>query len=227
MGVIGYIRVSTEEQSREGVSLDMQRAKITTYCDLHDLELVEIVEDAGISGKTISARPGIQHVLDMVRRKKITGIVIYKLDRLARNAREALEIAELLQKKGCELHSITETLNTGSASGRMFYGILATMAQWERETIAERTCAALSRKRERGEKTGGDCPFGYTVTEDGHLIENPVEQAHLRRIHELHREGYSIRDIVAALKEEGITTRKGSPWGKTMIHRVLQRVKAA
>lgn len=226
MKACGYIRVSTEEQSREGVSLDMQRAKIIAYCDLHDLELVHILGDEGISGKTVKGRPGIRTVLELVRTRKVQALVIYKIDRLARNAREALEIAELLRRYGAELHSITEKLDTASASGRLFYSILSAMAQWERETIAERTTAALQRLREKGMKTGGDCPYGFQVIE-GRLGEHPGEQAVIRRILELKDQGHSSREIAEALTREGRFTRAGTPWTHTQVLRVLKRLRKA
>lgn len=222
MKAVGYIRVSTEEQSREGVSLDMQRAKIKAYCELHDLDLIDILADEGLSGKSIGGRPGIQVGLEMVRGRKVKALVVYKLDRLARNAREALEIAELLQKQGAELHSITEKIDTASAAGRLFYSILSAMAQWERETIAERTAAALQRKKEKGEKTGGECPYGHDVV-DGKLIPRTDEQAVIRRIRELHGEGFSTREIALALTREGVKTRKGTDWSHTLVQRVLRR----
>lgn len=222
MKTIGYTRVSTTQQSREGISLDMQRKKIESYCDLHDLTLVDIQVDEALSGKSIAGRPGIQKVLDLVKKRRVRAVVIYKLDRLARNAREALEIAELLQKNGAELHSITEKIDTASAAGRLFYGILSAMAQWERETIAERTAAALERKRQRGEKTGGDCPYGFRSV-NGKLIAHPGEQRVIARMRELKGQGYSSREIAAALTREGRFTRKGTPWTHTGILRILRR----
>jgi len=86
-----------------------------------------------------SAAEQNHRVLDMVKGGKVDNVVILKLDRLARNVKEAVEVADLLQKKGVALHSISEKLDTGSASGRLFYNILSAMGQWEREVIAERT----------------------------------------------------------------------------------------
>jgi site-specific DNA recombinase len=120
MKAVGYVRVSTEEQARGGVSLDMQRAKIRAYAALEDMELVEILADEGISGCSIKIRPGIQQVLQMVREKRIDAVIIYKLDRLARNTVEALEISRLMDRKNIGLHSITEKLDTRSAMGRFF-----------------------------------------------------------------------------------------------------------
>ncbi len=222
MKVCAYVRVSTEEQSREGVSLDMQRSKVRQYAALHDMELTTTEADEGISAKSIKGRPGIQTVLELVRKKEISGLIVYKLDRLARNAREALEIADLLQKHGCELHSITERIDTSSAAGRLFYAILSAMAQWERETIAERTCAALARKRERGEKTGGDCPYGYEET-DGKLIPRADEQRVVQRISALKDRGYSSREIAETLNAEGTKPRRGKRWSHTQILRIIRK----
>jgi site-specific DNA recombinase len=139
---IGYVPVSTLNQAEEGVSLEAQRRKIEAYCDLHDLNLSEIIEDAGISGKTVNGRPGIQMVIDKVKSRKVDNVVVFKLDRLARNLKEACEISELMQKKGVALHSISEKIDTGSATGKLFYHILSAMNQWEREVISERTVTA-------------------------------------------------------------------------------------
>lgn len=117
---IGYIRVSTTEQAQEGVSLDVQTHKVRQYADLHDLEITEIVSDSGISGKSIKARPGIQKVLETIRKKEVDAVIVYKLDRLARNTIETLEMAELMKKAGVALHSISEALNTETSTGLFF-----------------------------------------------------------------------------------------------------------
>src|SRR4030043_766794 len=96
---IGYIRVSTEDQAREGVSLDNQKSKITAYCQLKDLNLIEVIEDAGISAKNLK-RPGVQKVINMARKKQINAVVVYKLDRVFRSTVEALETTKLFDKCG-------------------------------------------------------------------------------------------------------------------------------
>ncbi len=120
MKTLGYIRVSTEEQAKHGISLDMQRSKIVAYADLEDMDLVEIVADQGISGCNIKGRPGIQQVLEMVKSRQVKAVIVYKLDRLARNTIEALQVAKLMDRNGVALHSITERLDTKSAMGRFF-----------------------------------------------------------------------------------------------------------
>ena len=154
MSAIGYVRVSTEDQAKEGVSLDNQKSKIEAYCQLKDLELSEIVEDAGISAKNLK-RPGVQKVLRMARKKKIDAIVVYKLDRIFRSTVDALETTKMFDKWGVSFHSIEETLDTQSAMGRFFFTLTAALAEMERRIIGERTKAALAHKRAKRESTGG------------------------------------------------------------------------
>lgn len=213
--------MSTEEQSREGVSLEMQAAKIRAYCMLNDLELTGIVEDAGISGKSIKGRPGVQSVLDMVRTRIVDALIIYKLDSLARNTAECLEISKLMDKSMCALHSITEKLDTSNALGRLFFTLTAALAEMERGLISERTTAALAQKRAKGEKTGGDCPYGYTAIE-GRLVPSIEEQRAISRIRSLRAEGCSLRGIVAVLQSERYRTRKGTLFSKTQVGRILR-----
>ena len=175
MTTIGYVRVSTEDQAKEGVSLDNQKSKIEAYCQLKDLELSEIVEDAGISAKNLK-RPGVQKVLRMARKKQVDAIVVYKLDRIFRSTVDALETTKMFDKWGVSFHSIEETLDTQSAMGRFFFTLTAALAEMERRIIGERTKAALSHKRSRNEKTGGNVPYGYDLTPAGILIENDIER---------------------------------------------------
>lgn len=236
MRAAGYIRVSTEEQSREGVSLEMQITKIRQYCELNELELVGIYGDPGISGKSIKARPGIQAVLEMVDRKRIDHVVVYKLDRLARNTIETLEMVERMDKKSVSLHSISEKLDTQSAIGRFVVRTLASLAEMERDQVSERTTGALQSKRARGEKTGGDCPFGYDfqeVTRPGTdkplkvLVENPEEQEIVARIRNLKAKGHSFRAIAAEQNSDGLVTKQGKTWTHRQIARVYEYAKAA
>ncbi len=217
----GYIRVSTEEQSREGVSLEMQAAKIRQYAELNDLALVEIIKDAGISGKSIKARPGIQNVLDMVKGRKVEAVICYKLDRLARNTIECLEMAKVMDRAGVALHSISEKLDTQSALGRFFFTLIASLAEMERGIISERTAAALQQKRRNGEKTGGCVPYGYLV-QDGLLIPNPKESRVIERMRQLRTEGYSYQGVAEKLAEDRVYNRKGRKFAETQIIRILK-----
>ena len=152
MRVIGYVRVSTEEQGKEGVSLALQEAKIKEYCRLYELDLARIESDPGFSAKTLD-RPGIKSALDDLRRTKTVrkadthsfdGIVIYKLDRLTRSISNWDQLIQEFfnEKAGKRLFSVSDQIDTRTANGRMFLNLIMTIAQWEREIIAERTAEA-------------------------------------------------------------------------------------
>lgn len=222
MKTVGYVRVSTEEQAKHGISLDMQRSKIGAYAALEDMDLIEIVADEGISGCNIKGRPGIQQVLEMVKSKQVKAVVVYKLDRLARNTIEALQVAKLLDRNGVALHSITEKLDTKSAMGRFFFTLMASIAEMERGIIAERICAAMSRKREKGEALNNNPPYGFRIVQDK-LIPHSGERRIIMRIHELYAERQTIYRIVQVLSREGLFNRKGKPFGKTQVHNIIQQ----
>ncbi len=222
---IGYIRVSTEEQAREGISLDMQKSKIKAYAALEDMELVDIVEDAGISGCSIRNRPGVQRVLQMIRDRRIDAVVLFKLDRLARNTSETLSIATLCEGHGVSLHSITEKLDTKSAIGKFFFTLLASLAEMERALIGERIKAVMDLKKERNEVRGHP-PYGFMAI-DGKLVPDLEEQEIIQRILDLHARRLSIYQIVEVLEREGRVNRKGKPMAKTQVHSIIQQRKAA
>ena len=219
---VGYIRVSTEEQAREGVSLEMQVAKIRQYCELNDLALSGIYGDPGVSGKHAANRPGLQAVLSLVAKKRIQHVVIYKLDRLARNTVETLQMVEALDKKGVGLHSISEKLDTQSSIGRFVVRTLASLAEMERDQISERTSAALSQKRSKGERTNYQAPFGFRH-ENGMLIQDANEQEILSNVATLKSEGHTVRAIVQFLAENGYTNRKGNPFGVSETWRMIKK----
>jgi DNA invertase Pin-like site-specific DNA recombinase len=208
MKAIGYIRVSTEDQAREGVSLDNQKTKIRAYCELKEMELVGIIEDAGISAKNLN-RPGVQRVLDMARRKEVDAVIVYKLDRMFRSTVDALETTKLFAKWGVSFHSIHETLDTQSAMGKFFFTLIAALAEMERGIIGERTRAALKHKRAKNEKTGRDVPFGFDLSPTGFLAPNLAEQRAICLISDLRLKGYALRAICRELEREGYKTKSG------------------
>lgn len=220
---VGYVRVSTIGQAEDGCSLALQRDKIQAYASLNDLVLADIIEDAGLSGKTIRNRAGIQQVLQMVESRKVDSVIIYKLDRMARNLREACQIAEMLNQHNCELHSITEKIDTTTASGRLFYHLISAMATWEAETIAERTSQALQGKVARGERVGS-IPFGFKVNADGvHLEPDGAEQKIVDRIKWCDAREYSATKIAKILNREVIPTKHNGKWHARQVLDILRR----
>lgn len=221
MTAIGYIRVSTEDQAREGISLDLQVSKIRDYCRLNELGLAGIYGDPGVSGKSADVRPGLQAILYLVRQRRIAHVVVYKLDRLARNTIECLEMAEEMAGLDVALHSITEKLDTKSAIGRFFFTLMASLAEMERHLIGERTLAALARKRENGGRVGRYARLGYRL--DGDQVEpDPIERRAICRALDLRGDGLTYREISTVLFEEGCRSRNGNRYSPSVIGKMLR-----
>lgn len=209
---IGYIRVSTQEQAESGLSLSYQGAKIRSYCEALDIELLDVVADAGFSAKSMN-RPAMQDIIKMIERKEVDAVVILKLDRLTRSVKDLGFITELINKTGVALVSVQDSINTSTAAGRLVLNVLGSVAQWERESNGERVKAAMSVKKSAGQRVG-DVPYGFDLADDGAtLVENPNEQKALELIRELRAKGLSFRKIASELESRGIETKKGrSTW---------------
>jgi site-specific DNA recombinase len=184
MKAIGYIRVSTEDQAREGISLGNQESKIRAYADLHDLELVDVIRDEGISGKSLE-RPGFERLQGILDEGKAQAVIVYKLDRLSRKTIDILNTLEAWEKREIVFHSITDNIDTKTAAGKFLLTILSALAQMERDLIAERTIDALSFKKKNGEWCGR-VPFGFTV-QGTRLVENPEEIETIQKIKRAYR----------------------------------------
>ena len=216
---IGYIRVSTEGQAQDGVSLDAQRAKIAAWCELNDYTLAAVHVDAGISGKSADNRPGLQAALAECR--KGAALVVYSLSRLARSTRDTIEISERLNKIGGDLVSLSEKIDTTTAAGKMVFRMLAVLAEFERDQISERTASAMQFKKAKGERVGS-VPYGYFLDGDNTtLIENPAEQDVIRQARELQAAGLSLRKIAAELNRRGLNARNGGIFQATQIARLV------
>jgi site-specific DNA recombinase len=220
---IGYVRVSTEAQAAEGVSLDAQRAKVAAYCGLHGLRLVRTYADEGLSAKRADNRPGLQQAIDHACGFK-QALVVYSLSRVARSTRDAIDIAERLAQSGADLVSITEKIDTTTPMGRFFFTTIAALAQLERDQISERTCMALAHKRSRSERISGILPYGYRLADDGvALVAAPAEQNVIKRIIRLRREGMSTREIGRKLTLLGLRPRQGWHWHPKVLMDLCRR----
>ncbi len=220
----GYVRVSTDEQVREGLSLDAQKAKIGAFAILHDLNLIYIISDEGYSGKDIK-RPGLQRLLKLVHGKGTEAVIVYKLDRLSRKTRDLLLLIEDTFKAGnTRFFSLTEQIDTDSAIGKFFLTLMGAMAQMERELIAERTKATLAYKKEQGASLG-HIPYGYERI-DGKLVKDSKEQKVIRKIKRLRRKGKSYRKIANILNEQGVPAKsKKARWHDSSVWCILNRKK--
>ena len=218
----GYVRVSTEQQAGEGVSLEAQQARIAAWCLANDVRLEAVFVDAGISGKRTGNRPELLLALEAAC--KAGGVlVVYSLSRLARSTKDTIAIGERLDKAGADLVSLTEKIDTTSAAGKMVFRMLAVMAEFERDLVSERTSSAMSHKRSKGERVG-TVPFGFDLAADGvALVRNEGEQLVLELIDKLRDQGLSLRDIAAELNRRQVPTKKGRPWCFTSIGRMVKR----
>lgn len=220
--VIGYVRVSSEEQAASGLSLESQRERIRAYCVARGWELADIVTDAGWSASTLE-RPGMELVRRLMREKLVDAVVAVKLDRLTRSVRDLHELLALSTDTGVGLVSVTENMDTTSAAGRLMLNMLAAMAEWEREVIAERTVAALAVKKARGERVSRYATMGQ---EDGERGEH--ERAALELVHGiLAGGGASLRSIASQLAERGYRNRAGKPYHASAVQRMVERIMEA
>ena len=225
--VIGYLRVSTDEQAQEGVSLAVQEAKVRAYCDLYELDLIGIEVDPGASGKNMD-RPGLQRALASLRSGAAGGVVIAKLDRLSRSV---ADMDCLIRgyfgeraKVGAALFSVSDQVDTRTASGRLVLNVLMSVAQWEREIISERTREALQFKKSKGERISGAIPYGWNLGADGiHLAECPAEQTIIATARGLRAAGLSQRKVVAALAKRGLCNRKGNGFALVHVQKMLKQ----
>lgn len=229
MRVLLYARVSTADQSDNGVSLDAQQAKLEAYASLYDLVVVETIVDAGESAKSLN-RPGLQRALELLRSGQADGLAVVKLDRLTRSVGDWQELIDdyFGEKAGKQLFSVADSIDTRTAAGRLVLNVLLSVAQWEREATGERTREALRHKIRNGEHCG-KVRFGYDVAPDGKtLVPNPAEQRAVVLMIDLRAAGYTLRQIAATLTARGIVTKEGGAvWTHTAVARILDRQQKA
>lgn len=214
MKCIGYVRVSTERQADEGYSLDAQRQDIERYCQLYGIGLIDIIADEGISACNLE-REGLQRALNMINVGLADGLVVAKLDRLTRSVKDLGYLLEEYFTKYA-LMSVTDKIDTSSASGRLVLNIIISVAQWEREAISERIKKAMDVKGERGERRG-NIPFGKKLSADGvHIEDDRDEQNTIGHIKNLRESGFTLEHI----KSLQFKSRTGRPCSLTAIHRI-------
>lgn len=194
MKAIGYVRVSSEEQAREGVSLAAQRAQVRDFCKGRRWELVGVFADEGLSGKGLD-RAGLAEARRALEEHRATVLVVTKLDRLSRSVRDIFALVEEeFTQNGASLVSIAENLDATTAMGKAFLGILAVLAQMERELVSERTRGALAHIKASGRYLGA-IPYGKRLDRNGRLVTDPEAAKALRRARRLRAKGASWREV--------------------------------
>ena len=217
---IGYIRVSTEQQANEGVSLEAQKSKIAAWCVTNGYELVNVFVDAGISGKSMDKRPGLQDAMKSL--KKGMALVSYSLSRLARSTKDALSIGETVAKRKADIVSLSEQIDTTTAAGKMMFQMLAVLAEFERNLVAERTTNALQHKKATNQKYTNITPYGFEAIE-GRLVHVQAEAAIVAEIQAARASGNTLQSIADSLNGRGIPTKTGKTWQPATIHLLMKR----
>ena len=226
MRAIGYVRVSTDKQVDGGVSLEAQESKLRAMATVQGADLVDVIVDAGESAKSL-ARPGMERLLELVDSRRVDVVIVAKLDRLTRSVKDLGELLERFTRRGVSLVSVAESLDTGSAAGRLVLNLLMSVSQWEREVIGERTRDAMRHKKAIGQRVG-TIQFGFRLADNGiHLVEDPAEQAIIAVIRDLRESGLTLRRIAEELNQRGYLTRSGSIWRHEYVAGVLKAAEVA
>ncbi len=216
---VAYVRVSTGKQD---LSLESQEERIRLYCQLNGLDLVEVIRERGVTAKLkLNKRPEGAKIAKLTA-AGVCHIVALKLDRLFRNAVDALSHVEDWEQAGISLHLVDmggQSVNTGSSMGKMLITMLAGFAEFERNMIAERTTAALRHKRAHGE-VYNHVPYGY-VAQEGSLIPDSSEQAVIARMASLRSDGISYNEIANTLNAERVPTKRHGTWGSQTVKNIL------
>ena len=220
--ILGYARVSSEEQAQHGISVDAQRTILEGYAAMTS-STIQIYEDAGYSGKNTN-RPALQQLLAACRSGSVSAVVVWKLDRLSRSLRDTLTIIEdVFQPRGITLVSVTESIDTSTPSGRMMLNLLASFAQLEREQDSDRVVMAHKHLARDCKYLGGHIPYGYTVNAEKQYQLDPATAPMIRHVFDLYRARSGYTSILEYLNHPDRLPlfRRKSPFTKPVLFSML------
>ncbi|EST11942.1 recombinase family protein [Sporolactobacillus laevolacticus] len=224
-----YARVSTIEQAEEGYSIDEQLRLLNQWCEKEGYEVYHEYADRGISGKSIKARPSLQHLLDDAMNRHFEVVIVWKMNRLARNILDLLNIVTELNRHNIAFRSYSETLETETPAGRLQFHMMAAIAEFERGTIAQNVKMGMLARAREGEWNGGQV-LGYDIVKlpsDGKkrihtkLVVNQSESNTVREIFRLYTSGYGYKSIVNRLNTAGYRSKKGNLFSIATVKTIL------
>lgn len=219
-----WIRVSTDDQAKgDSPEHHLERAKL--YAKAKNFDVREVYDLAGVSGKSVKEHPEAKRMLADVKRGHIKGLIFSKLARFARNTKELLEFADHFQQHGAALVSLDESIDTSTPAGRLFYTVIAAMAQWEREEIGARVRSSIGIRAKLGKPISGSCPYGFTW-KDKKLVQHPTEAAIRREAYELFLKLRRKGAVARELNKRGYRTRNGRLWLDSYVTRILEDTSA-
>lgn len=217
-----YIRVSTEDQAKDGFSIHAQREKLTKYAEANEWDIVDYYVDDGISGKNLVDRPEVTRMLEDVKSGKINNVLIYKLDRLTRSMKDLIYLIEFFESNNCTFNSQTEKIDTSNAVGRMFVKIIGIFAEFERENLAERVSFGYEQKTREGNYTNTNGVYGYDyIVGEGKLEINSEEAELVKKIFELYISGESYFKIAKKFNITNVPTKRGGHWASGTIKSII------
>ena len=228
--MVAYLRVSTDRQAEEGLGLEVQADAIRVWAKANNSRVVDTFADEGVSGSNgLDSREALLDAFNLIKASKVDGLVVYRLDRLARDLIVQETLLAEVRRLGGEVFSTSAaeagylTDDPDDPSRKLIRQVLGAVAEYERSMIALRLRSGRKRKAKDGGYAYGAPPFGFRV-QDGELVPDPGEQETLGRARELQRGGASIRAIAATLTSEGRRTKRGGTrWHPTTVARVLGR----
>lgn len=219
-----YVRVSTEEQAKEGYSIRAQIQKLKDYSRIKEWNVYKVYADEGISGKNIKDRPAIVELIDDLKNGRINNVLVFKIDRLTRNTADLIYLINLFNQYDCGFNSLSESIDTKTANGRMFIKIIGIFAEFERENIIERTKIGFERKvREGYTLATRTMSYGYDRS-IGEKIQtvNEAEASIVREVFDMFvNRQMSCFEIAKELNDRKIPTKENAVWYTRTIKNML------